>query len=86
MEMAEECPVSEREGENAWFAIKRVVLVSVKINYIISQNNILINGLVIELQLSFSETQFLNFNFGFKFGYSMHLIKKEIILWNLFKF
>ena len=28
MEMAEECPVSEREGENAWFAIKRVVPVS----------------------------------------------------------
>ena len=24
VEMAEECPVSEREGENAWFAIKRV--------------------------------------------------------------
>ena len=26
--MAEECPVSEREGEYAWFAIKRVAPVS----------------------------------------------------------
>lgn len=52
-------------------------------NYISSDNNTWLDGSVMELSLSFSETHFLNFTFRFQFDCSMHLSKEEINLRNL---